>query len=325
MIRRWTLALLMTVLMLTTRPASAGPDGESARRQFALTSPAARSFGSSGVAPRGGDGTGHPAATQSDSFCLTCHGDSALGARFADGGILSLHVDARALRDSAHGLMGCLTCHTDRETCPAQPMPSSGFADYRARAVEMCVRCHLAAAGDYPGSVHGVPVLSRTGDGATCNDCHSPDGSGHSTSRLADLRGARIAGSVAEDCGRCHSDALATYRRTAHGELAQVAGKRRAAICSDCHGIHSVSRVDDPIAAVAPANLALVCQECHRSADDQFAAQWLGHEMSATPSGLADYMHWGVVSLMAVGFCFGLTHATLDFLRNPRRLGGRPK
>lgn len=325
MSRRWTLALLVTVVLLSARSASASPDDESVPGQSADTSVHATSFGSLAVVSGGGNGTVHPAATQSDAFCLTCHGESTLGTRLADGSTLSLHVDARALRDSAHDMMGCLTCHVDRETCPDQPIPASGLAGYRARAVELCLRCHLAAAGDYSVSVHGMPVLSSTGDGATCNDCHSTDGSGHSTNRVADLRGARTAGSVAESCGRCHGDALATYRRTAHGELAQVAGKRRAAICADCHGIHSVKRVDDPVGGVTPANLAGVCGECHRDADEQFAARWLGHEASATPSGLADYVHWGVVSLMAVGVCFGLTHTTLDFLRNPRRIGGKPK
>jgi len=261
-------------------------------------------------------------ATRNDSFCLTCHDDPALETRLADGRALSLHVDARALRDSAHGLLGCVTCHTDLEAHPSGQMASSGLADYEARAAEMCVRCHLAAAGDYAGSVHGAPVLSETGDGATCNDCHSPDRSGHSTSRLAGLRPARQAESVAENCGRCHRDELATYRRTAHSALVQFGDEQRAATCTNCHGDHAVSAVDDPGGALAPARLALACQECHRGADEQFAGEWLGHEASSSPSGLADFAHQGIVLLMAVGVAFGLTHAALDFLRNPRRPGG---
>lgn len=325
MTRRWTLALFVTLLVFISRAASAGQAGEPAPGLFAVMSAATPAVGSLGVAVTGGDEPVHQAPTRNDAFCLTCHGDPALETRFADGSTLPLHVDARALRDSAHGFSGCLTCHADSETYPHQPMPSSGLADYQARAVQMCVSCHLAAASGYAESAHGAPVLSGTGAGATCNDCHSANGSAHSTSGTTALGAVGPAGSVAENCGRCHATELATYRRTAHGKLDQLADKRRAATCTDCHGAHGVSTVDGASGAVASARRAVVCPECHPGADAQFASEWLGHEASASPSGLADYAHRSVVLLMAVGVCFGLTHVTLDFLRNPRRPGGRSK
>jgi hypothetical protein len=324
MTRRWTLALLLTILVLTSRTASAGQEGEPTPGHLAVAPAATPAVGSSSVTASDGDGRGPHAATRNDAFCLTCHGDPALETRLADGSTLSLHVDVRALPIP---LMDCRVAlpvtPTAKHTSPADAFrrsPTTGCAP-----AQMCVGCHLAAAGDYAGSVHGAPVLSGAGGGATCNDCHSPDGSGHSTSRVADFSAARTAGSVTENCGRCHEDALATYRRTAHGKLGQLANQRRAATCTDCHGVHAVRAVDDPSGALAPARLALVCQECHRGADEQFAGEWLGHEASASPSGLADYVHRGVVTLMAVGVCFGLTHITLDFLRTPRRPGGSQK
>ena len=323
MARPWILVLLLTGLVLISWLAGSGQEGQPAPGRSAAASAAGPGPGSPGV-ETGGAGPVPQEATRNDSYCLTCHGDPALETRLADGRALSLHVDARALRDSAHGLLGCVTCHTDRETCPSGQVASSGLADYQARAAEACVRCHLAAAGDYADSVHGTPVLSRTGDGATCIDCHSPDRSGHSTSRLAGLRSAAQAEAVAENCGRCHADELATYRRTAHSALVQFGDERRAATCTNCHGDHAVSALDDPAGALAPARLAIACGECHSGADEQFAGEWLGHEASSSPSGLADYVHRGIVLLMALGVGFGLTHVTLDFLRNPRRPGGGP-
>ena len=91
-----------------------------------------------------------------------------------------------------------------------------------------------------------------------------------------------------------------------------------------CSGVRAVSPRDAPAGALAPARLAIACGECHSGADEQFAGEWLGHEASSSPSGLADYMHRGIVLLMALGVGFGLTHVTLDFLRNPRRPGGGP-
>jgi 5-methylcytosine-specific restriction endonuclease McrA len=263
-------------------------------------------------------------ATRNDSYCLTCHDDPARETRLPDGIALSLYVDASALRDSAHGLMNCLSCHTERESRPSGQVAASGLADYQARAAEMCVRCHVAAAGSYGNSIHGQPVLSRNGDGATCNDCHSLDGSGHSTSPLASLRTSRQAERVAENCGSCHRDELETYRSTAHSRLVELGDERPAATCTNCHGDHAVAAVDDPGRPLAPARLALACGECHRDADERFAGEWLGHEASASPTGLADYIHRGVVLLMSIGVAFGLSHVALDFLRKPRRPGSGP-
>ena len=327
---RWTLALLLTTLAvaslaLTSRAVDARQDGEPAPGQAAAVSAGVAASSLLGDAASGGYAPAPRAATPNDSLCLTCHGDSALATRFSDGEPLSLHVDARVVRDSAHGQLDCVTCHADRETCPDAPLPSSTLANYEARGVLVCLSCHRSAASGYADSVHGAPVLSGTGAGATCNDCHSSDGSGHSTSPVAGLRAAGAAAAVTESCGRCHVDDLASYRRTGHGQLVRFADNRRAATCTDCHGAHAVSAVDDPGEGLAPAGLAVVCQKCHEGADEQFAGEWLGHEASVSPSGVADYLHRGIVLLMAVGVCFGVTHVTLDFLRNSRRPGGWPK
>ena len=283
------------------------------------------SAGNEGPPVRAGPGPSAPVsqeATQNDSYCLTCHGDTTLQTQFADGRTLSLYVDARLLRDSAHGQLGCLTCHAD-DTYPHKEAAPRTPAAYQARAAEVCVQCHLAAAGDYSGSAHAAPLVSG-GDGATCNDCHSPDRSGHSTARIAGIGSPRYAESVAENCGRCHNDELETYDRTAHSKLVRFGDERRAATCTNCHGEHAVFAVDDPDRPLTPARLADACQVCHRDADEKFAGEWLGHEAASSVSGAINYAQRGVVLLMAVGVGFGLTHVALDFLRNPRRPGGGP-
>jgi len=290
----------------------------------AAVAAAGPALGSSGGETGVGAGIVPQEATRNDSYCLTCHGDPSLETSLPDGRALSLYVNASSLRDSAHGLLGCLTCHPDRESCPTGQVACSGLADHQAQAAETCVSCHTASAASYAGSVHGVPVLSGEGDGATCNDCHSPDGSGHSTSSLVRPRSSRQAELVADNCGRCHKDELATYRSTAHSKLVKLGEERPAATCTNCHGDHAVMAVDDPARPLTPARLALACQECHRDADARFAGEWLGHEASASPTGLADYARRAVVLLMAIGVAFGLSHAALDFLRRPGRPGSGP-
>jgi hypothetical protein len=317
----WTLALLLTALALMPRTASAGPAGDPGPDQIATN--AAPAWIASYPASAGA-GLVLRSPAQNDELCLTCHGDSALSMRFANGAALSLHVDASGLRDSAHGQMECVTCHVGLDTHPDPAVSFSSPADYEARAVKTCLNCHASAAAGYADSAHGVPVLASTGSGATCNDCHSPNGSGHSTTRLASLDGGGMAASVTENCGRCHASALASYRRTNHGQLVAFADSRRAATCADCHGAHAVKAVGADVVGLAPAGLTVVCQKCHQSADQQFAGEWRGHEASVSPTGLANFTRRGVLLLMAAGVCFGVCHVALDVMRNPRHPGGGP-
>ena len=259
-------------------------------------------------------------APHTDSYCLTCHGNPSLQTRFADGGKLSLHVDARALRDSAHGLLTCTTCHADHEVCPpgrAEPLDS---ATYRIEATEMCISCHLAAAGDYAESAHGQPVLTDSGDGATCNDCHALEPSGHAVGWVSDPSLMLSPQSVDENCGRCHEDALRTYRHTSHSKVARFGDPDRPANCTTCHGDHAVKAVDDPDEPMTAANLVTVCGDCHDGADESFASGWRGHAASSSRSAGVYFTERSLVFLIATGLAFGLVHMALDLRR---RLDGR--
>jgi hypothetical protein len=190
--------------------------------------------------------------------------------------------------------------------------------------MEMCIRCHLAAAGDYAESVHGQPILEGSGDGATCSDCHSAELSGHSVVWLDDPRSSLAPRSVDENCGRCHTKELASYRETSHSKVARFGDPERPANCTTCHGDHAVKAVDDPDEPLKAANLVTVCDRCHDGADEAFARGWLGHEASSSRFGLY-YAERSIVVLIAVSLGFGLVHMTLDFRRrlSDRWRGGR--
>ncbi len=317
MTRRWISALLMTALALAALRASVGFAADLI--QFPadgarVASEVARPAGSPQPAPI--------LAGRGDSFCLTCHGDPGLTTRAVSGRIVSLYVDSRVLRDSAHSQLECLTCHSGLSNHPEQPAAAEAV-DRAAAAVVMCESCHLAASSGYGESVHGAPVLTGTGTGATCIDCHATDAAGHATTRLTGLPAARVAEAVAENCGRCHDDAFGTYRMTAHSQLVRFGDGARAATCTNCHGAHAIVAAGS--GALTPARLATVCQQCHDGADAKFAEAWRGHEASASPAGLADGLHKGIVALMALCLAFGLAHTTIDFVRRPRRPWGGPR
>lgn len=265
----------------------------------------------------------------SDSYCLTCHGDRSLRTRFADGRPLSLYVDAHGLRDSAHGLLTCISCHDDHEVCPPDRAERLEFTTYQTEAAEMCIRCHLAAAGDYAQSVHGQPVLSGSGEGATCNDCHSPELSGHTTGRVSDPLLLLAPQSLHENCGRCHAEALSTYRQTSHSKVARFGDPQRPATCTTCHGDHAVKAVEDPKEPLTVARLVTICGRCHRGADEAFASEWLGHAALPSRSAGVYYAERFIVLLIAASLGFGLVHMNLDFVRRlagrRRRRGGNPR
>ncbi len=278
-----------------------------------------------GYSPAVSPGPPRPATQEppdSDAYCLTCHSNRYLTSGFADGRTFSLYVDARAVRDSAHGLQTCVTCHEENRVCPPDRDAPLEFAAYRSRASETCSTCHLAAAQDYAKSAHWQPVFNE-GEGVTCYECHSQESSGHTVARTSDasstLGPARIDGA----CGRCHEEAAATYDQTSHGKVARFGDAGTTAICTTCHSDHDVRAVDDPAEPLTAARLAPICADCHRGSDESFAAAWPGHSEGASGSA-AGYMErigffWtaGIVG-------FGLVHVSLDLLRRRADRNRRP-
>lgn len=252
-----------------------------------------------------------------DAYCLTCHGDESLSAGFSDGRALSLYVDLRAIRDSAHELLPCVTCHDTYDPPPPERTEPYDFAVYQAEATAMCSRCHAAAAEGYATSAHSETVL-KEGEGATCLECHSPDGSGHSIARTSDpglfLGAERIAGA----CGSCHAKALSTYRDTSHGKVERFGNAKHTATCTTCHADHAVQPADDLLETNATA-LAHTCAECHDGADEDFARAWPGHSTGAPARSAANLAGRAGLLVSAAVVAFGLVHVTLDLYR--RRAG----
>lgn len=81
------------------------------------------------------------------------------------------------------------------------------------------------------------------------------------------------------------TEVLNTYVADFHGTTVTLFEKVSAsqpsnkAVCTDCHGIHDITRVDDPQTGIAlKQNLLLKCQRCHPDANTEtFTDAWLGH------------------------------------------------
>lgn len=151
-------------------------------------------------------------------------------------------------------------------------------------AKDSCFECHTTVEGTsvvYKDDVHYTKAIS-------CADCHGGDAreDDQNVSMNAD-RGFKLRATrqgMADYCGRCHSDAkymrryqsrarvdqAALYRTSVHGKR-MAAGHTGSANCVDCHSVHDIRAVNDPLSTVNPAHLAETCSKCHAETADLFS------------------------------------------------------
>ncbi len=142
---------------------------------------------------------------------------------------------------------------------------------------EGCTVCHGKEHVDLSKSIH------RSAD-VSCTTCHGGDPSAVESKDAAHaaakgFRGKITRQAVAESCGGCHSevqrmrpfglrtDSLAEYRTSHHGKAVLEKGDSEAATCTDCHGVHDVRRVKDPLSPAARGNVPATCGKCHADAE----------------------------------------------------------
>ncbi len=77
---------------------------------------------------------------------------------------------------------------------------------------------------------------------------------------------------------------LNTYVSDFHGQTVALFEKQspdaqvNKPVCYDCHGVHDISRVDDPHTGLEmQQNLLARCQVCHPDASTNFPAAWMSH------------------------------------------------
>lgn len=141
-----------------------------------------------------------------------------------------------------------------------------------------CVECHNELEDELKAPIEAFEQDVHQRFGLSCSDCHG----GNSKEEDIDLAKDRtFKGSPSrlenpEFCGTCHSDPnymrkynpgiridqLELYKTSQHGHLLQK-GDKKAAVCSDCHGIHGILEATQPKSMVFPWNIPQTCSECH--------------------------------------------------------------
>jgi nitrate/TMAO reductase-like tetraheme cytochrome c subunit len=204
-------------------------------------------------------------------------------------------VHQRALAGGNTNAAVCSDCHnpheqtriTDKTT--GQILPAA-----RLRIPQTCAKCHSAIYETYKKSVHGN-ALTQEGnlDVPTCIDCHG-------VHNIQDPTTAKFRNDTPLLCAKCHANEtlmkrygisaniLNTYVADFHGTTVTLFEKNspdlptNKPVCTDCHGIHDISKVDDPKTGIAlKTNLLIKCQRCHPDATVNFPDAWMSHYIAS--------------------------------------------
>jgi predicted CXXCH cytochrome family protein len=216
--------------------------------------------------------------------CQQCHGEQYQ--KVLD----SVHQKALAAGNTNAAV--CTDCHnphtqtrlTDKNTGKLLP-------EARTHIPETCAKCHNAIYETYKGSVHGTALTEEGNpDVPTCIDCHG-------VHNIQSPTTATFRNSTPFLCAKCHTDesimnkygistnVLNTYVADFHGTTVKMFEETypdqptNKPVCTDCHGIHDIIKVNDPNAGIAlKKNLLVKCQQCHPNATTEtFTDAWLSH------------------------------------------------
>ncbi len=192
--------------------------------------------------------------------CLVCHGKPTLSKTLPSGRVISLFVDEKQLKDSAHAKRACTDCHSDITAIP-----------HRGEIKRVsCVRCHFKGNPvgapqtdiyvEYGKSVHGVAAAAGNTKAPVCQDCHG----NHTIRTPKDSASQMNKAHIPETCGRCHLAVFSDYRESVHWKEFS-GGKTDSAVCTDCHGEHTIRAHASPESSTYISRVPVTCSRCHAS------------------------------------------------------------
>ncbi len=199
-------------------------------------------------------------------------------------------VHQKALASGNNNAAVCTDCHNPhQQTRITDPKTKQILPTARRRIPEVCARCHSAIYDQYKNSVHGTALTEGNPDVPTCIDCHGVHNIQNPTT-------ASFRNSTPFLCAKCHTDAnimdkyhistkvLNTYVADFHGTTVKLFDETypdqptNKPVCTDCHGVHDIVKVDDPKAGIAlREHLLTKCQRCHPNATVNFSSAWMSH------------------------------------------------
>ncbi|MEN8192496.1 MAG: cytochrome c3 family protein [Bacteroidota bacterium] len=221
------------------------------------------------------------------STCGSCHDDP----KFEEKHHMSIVLPGQMYSNSVHGKLintgeenaaSCVSCHGDHDI---KNRVQDGSKISPINIPNTCDECHSEIVAEYKNSIHWLRVKKGIKEAPVCNDCHSE----HSIDQIDDKdKNGDLLEMQENTCIRCHQDKtlnkkfgnkgteVAQYLNSYHG-LASLRGGNNAALCIDCHGVHSIWSKSNPASTVNESNVTETCRKCHKDASETFAKSY-SHE-----------------------------------------------
>jgi cytochrome b subunit of formate dehydrogenase len=190
-----------------------------------------------------------------------CHGDKGLTKTDESGKEVPLYVDQSLFESSVHGSFKCVDCHQGVKSEMHEETP---------KPVD-CGICHQDIVEVYSKSFHGEKYLEGVKDAPWCEDCHGT----HDIKSSSDPQSITYRLNIPKMCAVCHQnpeivkkynipvkEPYLLYNESVHG-MAIEKGEIGAAICTDCHGDHSLQPANDSTSLIYKYNVPKTCGQCH--------------------------------------------------------------
>ncbi len=255
-----------------------------------------------------------------EATCGTCHGnDAVIEKGHIPGGNIrnQYHDSVHGQKTNAQGKSSqaptCTSCHGAHNILTKKD-PRSKVS--KQQILDTCASCHQRQRAVFATSLHGKLRQKGRFSAPSCVDCHTPH-------RIQMHNATAFQVAVINECGHCHTEQIATYRDTFHGQVTQL-GYTRVATCASCHGSHQILPASNVESMVSPENRLKTCQQCHKDANANFAMyspHGNAHDRDQYPLLFftKKAMDWLLIGVFAF---FGI-HTLLWFVRSLRELRSR--
>ena len=261
--------------------------------------------------------------------CGNCHDDPEFAEKFhmsvtRPGKMYSSSVHGKHVANGDADAANCTTCHGVHDI---KNRVQEGSTISALNLPNTCVDCHEAEVEEYKNSIHWMRVQRGIKDSPVCNDCHNE----HSIEEISDQgREANRLKMQNETCIGCHENSrvahkygkkggqVEQYLESYHG-LAAVRGDKDAALCIDCHNVHSILPSNNPMASTHKNNVTETCQRCHAEATEIFSKSY-SHETESESAKVIEEWVSSIYFWLIIAVIGGmLVHNLIIFLFETRK------
>ncbi|MCB1162348.1 cytochrome c3 family protein [bacterium] len=189
-------------------------------------------------------------------------------------------------KDLAGGDVNCSECHVYH-------WKVKDATGHERKSHPDCANCHAEQNMAYMKSIHGRARAAGIDAAPTCTTCHG-DAQVLSPETKFTPEG------VVELCSSCHANkelmlsfeinpyVVEGFKDTYHGKLYGLMTEGvRFAVCTNCHGHHSILEPESEESSVNRAHIVETCRQCHPKAEENFVS-YLVHPIQPSEAELAE-------------------------------------